>query len=96
MQKSNRNITHGYFTILNDRGLHCRPSAEIVRCATLFKSNIFLNYRKTRVNAKSLFGILTLAAAKGARIKIEAEGVDAEAAVSSLLDLAEKSFLIAY
>ena len=96
MQKSNQNISSGYFTILNDRGLHCRPSTEIVRCATLFKSNIFLNYRKTRVNAKSLFGILTLAAAKGAKIKIEAEGIDAEEAVLSLLDLAGQSFKIAY
>jgi len=96
MQKLNQIISSGYFTILNDRGLHCRPSTEIVKCATLFKCNIFLNYRKTRVNAKSLFGILTLAATKGAKIKVEAEGVDAQEAVCSLLNLAEQSFLIAY
>lgn len=88
--------SQGSFIILNDRGLHCRPSTEIVKCAASFKSDIFLNYRKNRVNAKSLFGILTLAASKGSEIKIEAMGVDAEEAVAALLDLAGESFKINY
>jgi phosphocarrier protein len=96
MHKNLKKYSQGSFVILNDRGLHCRPSTEIVKCATQFKSEIFLYYRKTRVNAKSLFGILTLAASKGAKIKIEAEGVDAEEAVLELLDLASKSFKIHY
>lgn len=96
MHKIHHKISHGSFTILNDRGLHCRPSTEVVKCANHFKSEIFLNYRKTRVNAKSLFGILTLAASKGAKIKIEAEGIDAEEAVLALQDLAAQSFKIHY
>jgi len=82
--------------ILNDRGLHCRPSTEIVKCAVQFKCEIFLNYRKNRVNAKSLFGILMLAAAKGAKIKVEAFGIDAKEAILALLDLAKHSFRISY
>jgi phosphocarrier protein len=96
MQEKFKKYAQGHFVIINDRGLHCRPSTEIVKCASQFKSEIFLNYRKTRVNAKSLFGILTLAASKGSKIKIEAEGIDAEEAVMALLDLAAKSFKIHY
>lgn len=83
-------------TILNDRGLHCRPSTEIVKCAISFKCDIFLNYKKMRVSAKSLLGILMLVAKKGAKIKIEAIGSDAEDAIQALIDLAKESFKIHY
>ncbi|HRD55281.1 MAG TPA: HPr family phosphocarrier protein [Parachlamydiaceae bacterium] len=96
MYRNLKKSSQGSFTILNDRGLHCRPSTEIVKCAASFKSDIFLNHRKNRVNAKSLFGILTLAAPKGSKIKIEATGVDAEEAVAALIDLASESFKISY
>lgn len=86
----------GCFKVKNDRGLHTRPSAELVKCAATFKSHITLVYRKNRVNAKSILGILMLAAAKGARIQIEAEGADAPQAVASLVDLASKSFNMHY
>ena len=91
-----KDVSHGFMIILNDRGLHCRPSMEIVKCAHHFKSEIFLNYKKNKVNAKSLLSVLMLAACKGAKIKIEAIGIDAEEAVSSLIDLAEQSFKISY
>lgn len=94
-KKSNKNL-QGYFTILNDRGLHCRPSTEIVKCAILFKSDIFLHYQNNRVNAKSLFGILMLAASKGAKIKVEASGDDAKEAIESLQALAAESFKMNY
>lgn len=60
--------------ILNDKGLHTRPATELVKCASSFKSNIALSHQDLTVNAKSLLGILMLAAAKGSKIKIEAEG----------------------
>ena len=88
--------TKDVFTVLNDRGIHTRPSTEIVKCAASFKSDIYLIYRKSQVNAKSILGILMLAAPKGARIRIEAEGVDAEEAVKSLKRLAEAQFNIKY
>jgi phosphocarrier protein HPr len=86
----------GVLTIKNDRGLHTRPSTELVRCASTFESEIFLRHQRHYVNAKSLLGILMLAAAKGSKITIEARGNDAEKAVESLINLADKKFGINY
>lgn len=86
----------GMFIIKNDRGLHTRPSTELVKCASSFKAEIRLSYQKMEVNAKSLLGILMLAASKGSRIRIEATGIDAEAAVNSILNLATNKFNIKY
>lgn len=86
----------GFFVVANDRGLHTRPSTEIVKCATSFKCEVRLAYQKNQVNAKSILGVLMLAAAKGARVTIEAVGDDAEQAVSSILSLARNNFNISY
>lgn len=86
----------GYFVVSNDRGLHTRPSTEIVKCASFFKAEVMLSYQRQRVNAKSILGVLMLAASKGARISIEAVGDDAKEAVSSLLELARQNFKIKY
>ncbi len=91
-----RSILTGCFTVKNDRGLHTRPSTELVKCASRYRSKIFLQYRKTKVNAKSLLGVLMLAATKGMKIRIEAEGEDAEAAIAALLELSLKGFNIKY
>lgn len=93
--KANTKAT-GCFIVYNDRGLHTRPSTEIVKCATSFKSEVRLAYQKNKVNAKSILGVLMLAAAKGAKITVEAFGDDAEDAVSSLIDLARNNFNINY
>ena len=92
----NKQTVKGKFIVRNDRGLHTRPSTELARCASTFKSQVFLRYHKNAANAKSLLGILMLAAAKGANISIEAEGVDAEEAVRSIIDLAKNNFYIQY
>ncbi|NGX42535.1 MAG: Phosphocarrier protein HPr [Chlamydiae bacterium] len=86
----------GSFIVKNDRGLHTRPSTEIVRCTSAFKSEVLLRYQKMEVNAKSILGILMLAAIKGAKITVSAFGEDAEEVVASLIDLAEKQFYITY
>lgn len=91
-----KQIMKGKFVVGNDRGLHTRPSTELVKCATSFKSHICLIYQKQMVNAKSLLGILMLAATRGAKIKVEAEGEDAEQAVKTILDLAKNNFHIKY
>ena len=91
-----KNKVKGRFIVNNDRGLHTRPSTEIVKCATSFKSEVRLNYQKNQVNAKSILGVLMLAAAKGAKITIEAVGEDAEAAVAALIILASNNFNISY
>lgn len=91
-----KQIIKGKFVVSNDRGLHTRPSTELVKCASAFRSRVFLIYQKQAVNAKSLLGILMLAATKGAKIGIEAEGEDAEQAVESIICLAKNNFYIKY
>ena len=91
-----RSRAKGSFIVGNDRGLHTRPSTEIVKCAASFKSEVWLIYQKNQVNAKSILGVLMLAAAKGAKISVEATGDDAEEAVASLVDLALNNFYIKY
>lgn len=82
--------------ILNDKGLHTRPATELVKCASAYKSQIFLIYQGLNVNAKSLLGILMLAATRGAKIEIEAEGADAVEAVEAIIKLASIKFNIQY
>jgi len=84
------------FTVLNEKGLHTRPSTELVKCATNFRAHIMLTYQNYTVNAKSLLGILMLAAARGSKIQVSAEGEDAEEAVKSILSLANRKFHIKY
>lgn len=90
------NQARGFFIVINDKGLHTRPSTELVKCATNFKSQVSLIYQDLVVNAKSLLGILTLAAARGSRIMVEARGEDASEAVDTIIELARNKFYIHY
>lgn len=96
LQQKNQTTVKGSFTILNDKGLHTRPATELVKCATSFKSQIQLTHQDTTVNAKSLLGILMLAAERGAKIVVEAAGEDAEQAVNSIIALADNKFNVRY
>jgi len=89
-------IKKGVFKVVNSKGLHTRPSTELVKCATSFDSKIRLYYRDYVVNGKSLLGILMLAAGRGAKIKVEAKGADADEAVKTILRLAKEQFNIKY
>ncbi len=91
-----KNTFRDSFTVVNEKGLHTRPSTELVKCATSFKAQVTLIYQNYTVNAKSLLGILMLAASRGAKIKVEATGEDAELAVKSILSLARNKFNIKY
>ena len=84
------------FIVVNEKGLHTRPSTELVKCAATFKAQVMLIYQDYTVNAKSLLGILMLAASRGAKIHVVAEGEDAELAVKSILSLARNKFNIKY
>lgn len=86
----------GFFIVANDKGLHTRPSTELVKCATNFKAQVNLFYGDLVVNAKSLLGILTLGASRGSKIEVEAIGDDAEKAVATILELARNKFYIHY
>lgn len=91
-----KNKAKAVFLVLNDKGLHTRPSTELVKCVANFNSQVHLTYRNYVVNAKSILGILMLAAEKGAKISVEAVGDDAEAAVEAILRLAQNKFNIKY
>lgn len=70
--------------IKNRLGLHARPAALFVQIANKFDSEISVSKGKQKVNGKSIMGIMMLAAGKGSRISIVAEGQDAEEAVREL------------
>jgi len=70
--------------VKNKQGLHARPAALFVQIANKFDARITVRRDKERVNGKSIMGILMLGAEKGSEITIEAEGQDAELAVSEL------------
>ena len=78
--------------ITNKLGLHARASAKLSHLANAFQSEIFLIYGGDRVNAKSLLGILTLAASVGSSITIEADGSDEKKAVTEITNLFKAKF----
>jgi phosphocarrier protein len=78
--------------ITNKLGLHARASAKLSHLANGFQSDIFLIYNGDRVNAKSLLGILTLAASVGNSITIEAAGTDEKDAVTKIVKLFKTKF----
>lgn len=86
----------GILVIQNDKGLHTRPCAELVKCAAHFRAQVTLHYQGLEASAKSLLAILTLGAPKGANIRIEAMGEDGEEVIQKLIELAEKKFYITY
>lgn len=71
-------------TILNKLGLHARASAKLTQLASGFQSEVWLSRNGRRVNAKSIMGVMMLAAGKGSSITIEAEGDDAEEALAAI------------
>ena len=78
--------------IINKLGLHARASAKLTQLAGAFKSDVWLSRSGRRVNAKSIMGVMMLAAGRGASVTIEAEGVDAEAALAALRKLIADKF----
>ena len=70
--------------VQNESGIHARPAALIVETAGKFKSNVFFIKDGMRANAKSIMNIMLLAAEMGAVIRVEAEGVDEEDALSAM------------
>jgi phosphocarrier protein len=70
--------------IVNKLGIHARPAAEIVKTAGKFKSSITIVRDDLEVNAKSIMGVMMLAAECGATIALRANGDDAEAALDAL------------
>jgi len=85
-------MTEKKVTIVNRAGIHARPSAMLVQTTKNFKSNIYFEKNRDRINAKSIMGIITLGAAYGTELTIIADGEDEEAAVDTIIRLFESKF----
>lgn len=80
------------FTINNTLGLHARPSAQLTQVAGRYESEVFIAKNGRRVNAKSIMGVMMLAAGPGATVTVDAEGVDEQQAVDAIGVLIESGF----
>jgi phosphocarrier protein len=78
--------------IVNALGLHARPAAQLVKLASKYSSEVTISRDGTPVNAKSIMGVMMLAAEQGATVSIAATGPDAEAAVEALAGLVLAGF----
>ena len=78
--------------IINKLGLHARASAKLTQLASQFPCEVWLSRNDRRVNAKSIMGVMMLAAAKGATISIETNGEQEQEAMSAILALINDYF----
>lgn len=78
--------------LINQLGLHARPSAKLTQLASQFKADIYVSKQQKRVNAKSIMGVMMLAASFGQILKIEASGEDAQQAIDAIVQLFENKF----
>jgi len=80
------------FTVINKLGIHARPAALFVKVAGKFDSNIEVEKDGEIINGKSIMGLMMLAAAQGSKLRIAADGRDAEAALKALEELFQQKF----
>ena len=78
--------------ISNTSGLHARPATFFIQKANSYKCSIWVEKEDSRVNAKSLLGILSLGISKDTTVTVIADGADEEAAVNGLAELVESGF----
>ena len=78
--------------IVNKLGLHARAAAKLTQLAGGFKCDLWLSRSGRRVNAKSIMGVMMLAAGQGTSVLIEAEGADADEAIAAILKLIAARF----
>ena len=78
--------------ITNKRGLHARASAKVVEASARFQSEITIIKDGTRVNGRSIMGLMMLAASLGSEICVEVAGPDADAAMTAMLALIDAKF----
>ena len=78
--------------IVNKLGLHARASAKLTQLAGSYQCEVWLSRNGRRVNAKSIMGVMMLAAAKGSKLAIETSGCDEEDAMQALIELINQKF----
>ena len=79
-------------TISNKLGLHARASAKLTKLAGSFRSEVHLARNGRRINAKSIMGVMMLAAGLGSEVELEVDGADEQAAMEALLALVNDKF----
>ncbi len=79
-------------TIINKLGLHARAASKLVNCASQFESEVFIGRRGNRVNAKSIMGVMMLAASKGVELELEVDGGDEQVCHLALVELIGNRF----
>lgn len=79
-------------TISNKLGLHARASAKLTKLAGSFQCEVFMSRNGRRINAKSIMGVMMLAAGLGSEVELETEGADEQAAMDALLALINDKF----
>jgi phosphocarrier protein len=80
-------------TIRNRLGLHARPAAELVKTAARYQCDISVGKDGNWVNAKSILGVMTLAAEFGSTVTVRAEGEDAEVAATALIEILSRELV---
>jgi phosphocarrier protein HPr len=85
-------MTRVEIEIINKLGLHARASAKLTQLAARFKSEVWLTRNRQRINAKSIMGVMMLAAGKGAKLEIEASGEDEAECITALVALINNRF----
>ena len=90
--KTNGKVVVFELVIENQIGLHARPAAKFVKTVEKFRAEITVTKDGDKVNGKSIIGLLTLAAGRGTKLVIEAEGDDATEAVDAIQSLVEGNF----
>ncbi len=85
-------MTSAEVVVVNRLGLHARPSARLTATASRYRSEVWLTKGGRRVNAKSIMGVMMLAAARGSTLVVEADGPDEHDAVDALRALISSGF----
>jgi phosphocarrier protein HPr len=85
-------MLHQEVEIINKLGLHARASAKLTEVAGRFKSSVWVSRNGRRVNAKSIMGVMMLAAAKGSTLVVETEGPDEQEALAAVTRLITNRF----
>ena len=79
-------------TIVNKLGLHARAASKLVNCASQYESDVSIGRNGNQVNAKSIMGVMMLAASKGVELELEVDGSDEEACSQALVELISSRF----
>ncbi|MDP6850806.1 MAG: HPr family phosphocarrier protein [Planctomycetota bacterium] len=91
-ERNNSVVVTAEVVVCNEAGLHARPSHALVKTASEFEAQIRLSLDGRSADAGSILSVMTLGATAGSQIRIEAEGADAQAALSAIVQLFESGF----